>query len=99
MVRLIEFLRSFEKITGHRLVTFDFEIMSHLYLHGPAPSMSVLEATSASLAAFVKTIKRMTDDGLLVVNPGTEDRRVRNYDLAPHVRASMKTLLSQHIPN
>lgn len=42
MVRLFEFLRSCEKETGTRLVTFDFEIIFFLYLHGPSPSMTVL---------------------------------------------------------
>lgn len=87
MERVIQFVRACEKETGTRLVTFDFEILAHLYMNGPSPSMSVLDATSASLAAFVKTIKRMTDDGLLVVAPGVDDRRVRNYDLSPQVRA------------
>jgi hypothetical protein len=39
----------------------------------------------------------MTEDGLLVVESGVEDRRVRNYDLAPSVRAMMATLLTQHL--
>ena len=77
MVRVIEFLRNCEQETGTRLVTFDFEILFHLYVHGPSASMTLLEATSASLAAFVKTVKRLTENGLLIVTPGSTDRRVR----------------------
>lgn len=87
MMRLIEFVRTCEKETGTRLVTFDFEILFFLYVHGPSPSMTVLEATSASLAAFVKALKRLTEEGMLIVEQGKADRRVRNYDLAPDVRA------------
>lgn len=89
MVRLVEFLRSCEKETGTRLVTFDFEILFFLYLNGPSPSMTVLQATNASLAAFVKAIKRLTEEGLLVVEQGTQDRRIRNYDLSPELRARL----------
>lgn len=89
MVRLFEFLRSCEKETGTRLVTFDFEIIFFLYLHGPSPSMTVLQATNASLAAFVKALKRLTEEGLLVVEQGTMDLRIRNYDLAPDIRAKL----------
>ena len=89
MVELVEFLRSCERETGTRLVTFDFEILFYLYMNGPSPSMTVLEATNASLAAFVKAMKRLTEQGLLVVEPGTEDRRVRNYDLAPPIRSAL----------
>lgn len=89
MVELVEFLRNCERETGTRLVTFDFEILFYLYMNGPSPSMTVLEATNASLAAFVKAMKRLTEQGLLVVEPGTEDRRVRNYDLAPPIRAAL----------
>ncbi|MFM7028393.1 MAG: MarR family transcriptional regulator [Chakrabartia sp.] len=97
MVRLVEFLRGCEKETGTRLVTFDFEILFYLYVHGPSPSMTVLEATSASLAAFVKALKRLTEGGLLIVEPGQSDRRVRNYDLAPAVRSVMTNLFENHL--
>ncbi len=96
MVRVIELLRNCEQETGTRLVTFDFEILFHLYVHGPSASMTLLEATSASLAAFVKAVKRLTENGLLVVTPGSTDRRVRNYDLAPHVRAAFERLFDAH---
>lgn len=59
MVRLFEFLRSCEKETGTRLVTFDFEIIFFLYLQGPSPSMTVLQATNASLAAFCKSTETL----------------------------------------
>ncbi len=90
MFGLVEFLRTCERETGTRLVTFDFEILFYLYLNGPSPSMMVLESTSASLAAFVKAIKRLTDQGLLVVEPGMEDRRVRNYDVSAEVREVLR---------
>jgi DNA-binding MarR family transcriptional regulator len=61
--------------------------------------MSVMTATNASLAAFVKTIKRMSEEGMLVVASGVEDRRVRNYDLAPQVRAKIAALLTQYLGN
>ena len=96
MVRLFEFLRSCEKETGTRLVTFDFEIIFFLYLQGPSPSMTVLQATNASLAAFVKALKRLTEDGLLVVEQGMMDRRIRNYDLAPDLRAKLSDAFAQH---
>lgn len=96
MVRLFEFLRSCEKETGTRLVTFNFEIIFFLYLHGPSPSMTVLQATNASLAAFVKALKRLTEDGLLVVEQGMMDRRIRNYDLAPDLRAKLSDAFAQH---
>lgn len=95
MMRLIEFVRTCEKETGTRLVTFDFEILFFLYVHGPSPSMTVLEATSASLAAFVKALKRLTEDGMLIVEQGKADRRVRNYDLAPDVRALLAENLNR----
>ena len=97
MVRLVEFLRSCEKETGTRLVTFDFEIIFFLYINGPSPSMTVLEATSASLAAFVKALKRLTEEGLLVVEQGQMDRRVRNYDLSPRVRAMLGASFKAHL--
>ena len=96
-VHLLDFIKSCETDLDARLVTFDVQILFHLYANGPSPSMSVMAATNASLAAFVKTIKRMTEDGLLVVESGVEDRRVRNYDLAPPVRAMIATLLTQHL--
>ena len=99
MMRLIEFVRTCEKETGTRLVTFDFEILFFLYVHGPSPSMTVLEATSASLAAFVKALKRLTEEGMLIVEQGKADRRVRNYDLAPQVRAKIAALLTQYLGN
>lgn len=95
MMRLIEFVRTCEKETGTRLVTFDFEILFFLYVHGPSPSMTVLEATSASLAAFVKALKRLTEEGMLIVEQGKADRRVRNYDLAPDVRALLAENLNR----
>ena len=96
MVRVIELLRNCEQETGTRLVTFDFEILFHLYVHGPSASMTLLEATSASLAAFVKAIKRLTEQGLLVVEPGTEDRRVRDYDLSADVRDALRRSYQRH---
>lgn len=96
-MHLLDLIKSCETELGTRLVTFDFQILFHLYAHGPSPSMSVMGATNASLAAFVKTIKRMTEDGLLVVESGVEDRRVRNYDLAPPVRTMIATLLTRHL--
>jgi DNA-binding MarR family transcriptional regulator len=95
MMRLIEFVRTCEEETGTRLVTFDFEILFFLYVHGPSPSMTVLEATSASLAAFVKALKRLTEEGMLIVEQGKADRRVRNYDLAPDVRALLAENLNR----
>lgn len=99
MVRLFEFLRSCEKDTGTRLVTFDFEIIFFLYIHGPSPSMTVLQSTSASLAAFVKALKRLTEEGLLVVEQGQMDRRVRNYDLAPDLRAKLGAEFTKYFGN
>ena len=96
MLGLVEFLRNCERETGTRLVTFDFEILFYLYLNGPSPSMTVLESTNASLAAFVKAIKRLTEQGLLVVEPGTEDRRVRNYDLSADVREALRRSYQRH---
>jgi DNA-binding MarR family transcriptional regulator len=57
--------------------------------------MTVLEATSASLAAFVKALKRLTEEGMLIVEQGKADRRVRNYDLAPDVRALLAENLNR----
>lgn len=58
--------------------------------------MTVLQATNASLAAFVKALKRLTEDGLLVVEQGMMDRRIRNYDLAPDLRAKLSDAFAQH---
>jgi len=69
-----------------RLVTGEFEILTHLYFNGPTRSRELSLHTKSSVANFQIILRRMRDDGLIVYHQIDLDGRVRVYDLAREVR-------------
>jgi len=71
-----------------RLVTGEFEILSHLYRHGPTRSKDLSRVTKVSIANFQGILRRLKGDGIIVSVCDPEDRRVRLFDLSDCARQS-----------
>lgn len=80
-------ISSIEAKLNLRLVTGEFEIISRLFRHGPTRSRELSMCTKVSLANFQIILRRLKDDNIVVSIPDKNDRRVRLFDLASHVRA------------
>ena len=81
MGQLSEGLNDVEQAFRMRMMTPEFEIILHLYEHGPTPSAALRAASRASSAAFSLILKRLVGADILQVEHGAADRRVRKYDL------------------
>lgn len=79
-------ISSVEMKLNLRLVTGEFEIISWLFRHGPTRSRELSMCTKVSLANFQIILRRLKDDNIVVSIPDKNDRRVRLFDLASHVR-------------
>lgn len=76
-----------------RLITGELEIICWLYVHGPTSSRALSERTKVSNANYQMILRRLKDGGVLIVEPGEGDRRVRHYDLSSEVRRQIEAAL------
>lgn len=78
-----------------RLVTGEFEILSWLFKHGPTRSRELSMCTKVSIANFQIILRRLKEENLIVSEPDAADRRVRLFDLSPHVRDEFENWLNE----
>lgn len=76
-----------------RLVTSEFELVSWLYANGSTPSRDLSRRTKASIANFQLIVRRLKEDGVLIAQCGSADRRVREYDLSLSARSEIDKVL------
>lgn len=94
MDSLVRVLVELEGRLKSRLITGELEIICWLYAHGPTSSRALSERTKVSNANYQMILRRLKDEGVLVVQAGDGDRRVREYDLSPHVREQIDITLN-----
>lgn len=98
MDAVVKVLGELEGRLKARLITGELEIISWLYTHGATSSRALSERTKVSNANYQMILRRLKDEGVLVVQSGEDDRRVRHYDLAPHVRQQIVSAFSGDTP-
>ena len=99
MEALVRVLAELEGRLKARLITGELEIICWLYANGPTSSRALSEKTKVSNANYQMILRRLKEEGVLIVHAGEEDRRVRHYDLAHHVRQQIDaTLTRDHLP-
>jgi DNA-binding MarR family transcriptional regulator len=93
---LLENLKGIEKVLGLRPVSLDFEILLMIYYGGDMAAGEIIKKIHASPASFNILSRKMRQAGLIVVQPGANDRRKNMYSISHEAR----TLLSKHLlPN
>ncbi len=90
---LFDRLREIELSTRVKLLTCELEIILNLY-HKPHISAGDLFGCSRhSSTSFYATLKRLTQEGLLVVSVDQQDRRSNIYALNADMTAAIKGCL------
>lgn len=95
MESLVRVLVELEGRLKARLITGELEIICWLYANGPTSSRALSERTKVSNANYQMILRRLKEEGVLIVQSGEEDRRVRHYDLAPHARQQIDSTLTR----
>lgn len=68
-----------------RLVTGNFEVIYALYEGGATPSRELARRTKVSMANFQVILKRLREEGIVVIEQDASDGRKRRYALALRV--------------
>lgn len=88
-------LMELERRLRLKLVTSEFEIISWLFVNGSTSSRDLSRCTKASIANFQLIVRRLKEEGILIAQAGSGDRRVREYDLSDAVRTEINRALAE----
>ena len=83
---LLSIFRDIERDVREKFITCGCEIVLYLYYHERAPAGSIYKTSRYSSTSFYSTLKRLAEDGILVVQIDPEDKRSNLYTLSDDVR-------------
>jgi DNA-binding MarR family transcriptional regulator len=78
--------KDFEKYSGIRAFSLEFELILELFYSGPMNSGEIVKRINASQASFSSISRNLRQQGIIVSTPGDIDRRMVIYSLSDETR-------------
>ena len=91
---LLDRLRAIELATKAKLLTCELEIVLTLYLRPDISAGQLFGYSRHSSTLFYSTLKRLTQDGLLLASVDERDRRSNRYALNADMTVAIRECLA-----